>query len=789
MNTHKSRVSFLISIFAFVASINVTTAATVELEEIVVTAQKREQSLRDIPISIDVFNSDQLADLGANDLADMESFVPNLSVGSTAGSSSLYRFYLRGLGTDSFHFTAAAPVGVYSDGVYNGTPVQFGYQFMDVERIEVLKGPQGTLYGRNTTAGLINLISKKPVINGELDGYLTATAARFGTYEVEAASNVPLNNQLAARIAVKHFTTDGQYEAVDPGFLKSDLGGYDSTSIRGTFLFEANEQLTAELGVYYGETDGEPSPTHPQAIEAFPFAFFRCPNPSIQNDTDCTTLLGNTVNGDINKSQAQNAGVNDNDGWGIRMQLNYSSDNFDLVTITSYDEANAFAFRDEDGQPLTALHSTFGVDFDSFQQELRLQHTISTRLRSLVGASYYKSESRQYEQFNGADMHFLNSNVADFASIIDQEVETYAGFGELYFDVTDKLEFTIGFRVTHDTRDVIGEAFVVDPTFLAANPGAITESAARANVANIADITTLGPPPYFPVVPAGLTSPFLIAPGTTAGDDWTEWSGRVALNYRIDENKSFYASISRGFKGGETDGGSINVEDLNPSDPEFVTAYEIGTRLRLMDDRVDLTASFFYYDFEDQQVSTENVDFTQLGDFTDLVNAGKSTILGVEYAMTIVPADMLRLVFQGAYLDAEFDEFFDPGANGGAGADRSGNKLTYAPEIDFSTIVEYTIPFATGSQLKLHFDASFEDDRFFGVVNDPAIGLTDSYWKLGAVASYTPPSGDWSLSVWGRNLTDEEYVTMGFDGTFFNGIVVYGVGDRRTFGITGTYHF
>ncbi len=743
------------------------------IEEIVVSAQRRDENLQDVPITVNVFSSKDINDLAINNARDLVGHTPSLAFMSTSSNLTAPSIYLRGLGNESFHANAGSPVGVYVDGSYVGNNTAYGFQLMDVDRVEVLKGPQGTLYGRNTTAGLINYIPRKPVIEDGLSGNVSAGYGRFDTWNIQGAVNMPLSDSAALRVAVKSDHTNGQFENVSPTFNTDDYGGHDATSVRGTLLFQPSDRLRVLASGFYGDLDGPPGigvalgvldPTTAPVSFATRLALVPC-RESIAVGSNCSDVAGFVPNGDIYVSEKDSPGGEDAQSYGFRLQLDYDFETFTFTSISTYDNTEREVFNDTDNLPSGLLVASLASDYESFSQELRLTSSHGGPFSWIAGFYYYTDDVIQWE---GVAVPYIDS-LFGFGYVgrdLEQETSTYAFFGDVAYEFSDRLELTAGLRVTNDERKGDQFRFNIDSALIARN-SFLNRADGMANNVRV----------LFPV--------------THLENDWTEVSGRVSLTYRWSDEVSTYVTGARGFKGGEINGAPGNADNISLSGPEFLTSVEVGIKAELWDRRTRLNLSGFYYDFTDQQVFVEEP--TATGSTSQVIsNAGSSTIYGVEAQAVIVPAENLRLNLTAAYMEAEFDEFLiDPHDldNDGDLKDKSGNKLANAPELFLSALARYDIPLAHGGKVTLQADANLQDDRFFTVDNNPFLAQ-DSYWLVGARVTYLPPGENWDLSFWGKNLTDEEYFVGGFD---FRGLAgsIYplSVGERMTWGVTGNYRF
>lgn len=738
------------------------------LEEIIVTAQKRKESSQDVPLTINTFSGDHIRDFQINNPRDLQGYTPTLVFMSQSGGLASPQVYLRGIGNESFHVNAGSPVGFYVDGSYVGNISLYGFQVMDTERVEILKGPQGTLYGRNTTAGLINYIPNSPKVDDRMSGEFNITFGRFDMLNVDGVINLPLNSQSALRIAVKSEHNDGEFKNSAPDANVDEFGGLDSTAIRGSYLNEHNDRLTTKTSLYYGNSNGSPGVMQPVGVvdpAATPVTsstgLVPCTS-SVGIGANCATVSGFVADNDLYTSQNAQLGFSDIDAVGVRFQLDYDFSGFTLTSITTYDESESEQYSDVDGTPDALLNATFETEYDAFSQEFRLTSNTDGEWSWIVGANYYTDDVVQWEAIVVDYIETLFSTGYIGRDTL-QSTTSQAIFGDVTYDLNNRMTLSAGLRITNDEREGEQTRFLMS-SFVVTD--VIRRNDGYANFKSS------------------------VIPPTERGNDWTEWSGRLSFTYDLAKDCMIYLTLSRGFKGGELSAAPSSVSEVSLSDPEFIEAVELGFKSQL-NERMRLNLAAYHYDFSEQQVFVETPT-TGSTTSQQLVNAGASTIYGFELESTIIPFDNFRLDLAASYMQAEFDEFLtDPADSNGDGdyGDRSGNRLANSPETYFSVIATYDIEVANGGAFKLQLDSNYQDNRFFSTENVPALSQ-DGYWLTSVRASYVAPGNKWDLSIWGKNLLDEEYVIGGFNFTgLAGGFYPLRIGPRQTWGITAGYRF
>ena len=722
------------------------------LEEVTVTAQKREQSLQDVPLSITVTTGEMIDRMNMNDVRDIANATPGLFAGGTQTSHPT--FFIRGVGTDDFAQVVTSQISLYRDGVYQGTGLTHLATNMDLERVEVLKGPQGTLWGRNTTGGLINFISRKNRPGDETEGYIDLSYAEFNEFEANAAVGGNLTDSVGGRLAVKYRNSDGFIDSVAPGIVADDLHDTEEYAIRASFVIEASDKLTLAPTFTYLNSDSFTAAS--QTFGSIPVP--GCVNPGRLGST-CPDAFGNVANPDIHNLVSETDSFEDAEAYSISLTANYDLGNWTLTSITAYSDADGASHADTDGTSVPGggagpvLLSSFATEYEGFSQELQFTSDYNGAFNFVLGAYYYTDE---IETYWGTWLPILGFNpfIGNFSTLAREqqaEADSIAVFGEVNFQVNDRWGLIGGIRVTNDKREFEGESFFfTQPT----NFNFMSESFVRNNL-------------------------FLPSGSGRADNSSTEPSWRVSTVYAITENSNLWATISKGFKGADPNGGANANGSYNMADPEFLTAYEVGFKSSLLDGAMNLEGSFFYYDYEDKQVLVESPD-PLLGNIQNLLNAGTLEMKGVDIHLNWAVTENFSLQGGYAYLDGQVEDL-DAGVLGSF----SGNESAYSPEHSFNFIANYRWQLGNGGTITTQLDGSYTDEFFFTNGASP-FAFTDSYFLMGGLLRYDSPDERWYVSLWGKNITDEEYAPAGFP--FIGGTVLYPGAPRQIGGTVG-YNF
>jgi len=697
------------------------------LEEITVTAQRREERIEDVPISVSALSGERLAEIlsAGEDIRAIAGRVPSVNAESSNGRVAP-RFYIRGLGNTDFDLAASQPVLIVVDEVVLENVILKSFPLFDIERVEVLRGPQGTLFGRNTPAGIIKFDTRKP--SGELDGYLSATLGYAGTQNVEFALGGGLNeaDTLMARVSILSQERD---DWIDNSFTGENdaMGSLSELAGRVQLLFEPNDSFSALLNVHHRDYDG--------TATMFRANVLTTGQRGLNANFDRDRVAFNE--GDNNPQEARAV------GGSLRLDFNLT-DEVTLTSISALEKAEDRSLGDIDGGnpggpgfiPFQSVTEDGIPDLEQVTQEFRLSSSATDRLFWQVGGFLFKSD------FEVRTRPFF---VGD--TVIEHTNDSWAAFGQASFDVTDAFNLTAGVRYTDDEKQLFQlEAFgtPIDPTLL-----------------------------------------------TDVQDDDVSWD--LSALFRISDDVNFFGRVARGFRGPSIQGRDVAFFGA-PSTAlsETVTSYEVGVKSTLMQDRLRFNASVFYYEMDDQQLTAVGGTGNQIR----LVNADKTTGAGFDLDTDIIFTEWAQLSIGLAYNDTEIDDPnlripvcgsgactpLDPlDVDGFALVD--GNPLPNAPEWNASLNLRLAQP-VQGGELYFQTDWMYQTDVQFLIYDAVEFHSGDVY-EGGVRAGFAAESGRWDLSVFGRNITDEENIKGVID---FNNNTAF-VNDRRIWGINFRVNF
>lgn len=700
-------------------------ATTVVIDAIVVTAQKREEDLQDIPFSVSAisgYRGDAIKNSNALAMEDIALMVPGFTM--TSFNVTQPQFYIRGIGSNGTGAGEDTSVGVFVDDVYAGRAgAQWG-EFLDLERVEVLRGPQGSLYGRNVAGGAINIVSKKP--GPEAEGWVEATFGRFDRTDIRGAIGGPVvGDTVMGRLALGYDARDGYISNATTG--SDNLREYENQIARGHLLFNATYNAQLLLSADYFNSDAVGLAAREPEITSVPvLGGGVIPLTTPSSDTRTVEL---PLDGDSHRKY-----------YGVSARLDIETALGAFTSITALRTADYEVIEDVSGYGLPIL----GQDetTDQLTQEIRL--TSTGNLLEWTAGVYFLAEDisrTDLTQVSGPD-----PNVALFPdrAVYAQESDnrSYAVFGQATYPLFERLDLTIGGRFTVDEKDF--------------------------------ELNASGESGGFRVLPEG---PFAVK----ADDSFEEFTGKLSLAYRLTDDAMAYFTFSQGYKSGGFNGVSTTARDaVIPFDPETADTFEIGLRSEWLDHRLRFNAAVFYTDSQDLQLYQVRDTSSQL-----ISNVASAQTRGFELEFLATPFEGLDLIFNYAYLDAEYDKF----VSGEDDTDLSGNVLSRSPENSYNLAVQYKIRLGEADELLLRADYTARDELFITPENR-RLGTVGAYDLLNARVSYQTASNI-SVSLFGKNLMDEEYQlhTVDIDSIKRNNIGASVYADPRTWGVTVGYKF
>jgi iron complex outermembrane receptor protein len=745
--------------------------AQATLEEVIVTAQKREQNLQDVGVAVNAFGEAAIRELKIETTADVARFTPNMTTRNTMGDT-MPIITIRGVGsaTNDILFANSPPsVAVHLDEVYLGSPSLLMAANFDLERIEVLKGPQGTLYGRNTTAGTVNFISAKP--RREFGADFSVGYGRYDTggdwYEASGFITDELTSTLAGRLAFTYKRGD-QYTT---DFTNEPYDGPDRIAARGLLNWTPTEQVDVMLNVHASRD--KPASSVPQVAAVMgancPWPqtgavdLTRCSVGSVPSSIildDGVTLVpftepSNPFDTDVYRNGSSTRDRQNLEGQGVSVHADWGlTDNVTLTSISAYEDADVLRFENFSGRDVPHYYDIRHRDLiDQFSQELRLSGSPG-RLYWVAGAYYFR-ENIDYEQKS----HFQSSSIGlgsngEVPYALPEQYRTLmsthhltrsvAGFGQAEFSLTEQLKLIAGARYTYEDKEYLRSVSY--------------------NIQRVPSVDSLLSEGRINPTNGQPARRFLRADSTTPLQaDWRNTSWKLGVNYQFVPRSMIYANVSTGFKGGTYSGSSLILPEplATPANPERLTATEVGLKSTLLEGRLRLNAAAFHYDYKDLQIfSTVR---TSAGDNSSILdNISKARVDGLDVDVAWQPFDSLSIGLALGYMDGEYEDFISEGR------DFSGLDLVNAPELSVTTRAAYEWRTGIGAftlsgdvAYKSETDLDFRDDLNSTVAFDRARArfVADAHTLLGARAAWRNLAGNIELAVWARNITNEEVLT------------------------------
>lgn len=714
-----------------------------ELQTIIVTAQRRSESIQDVPISTTAFTSQSMKRLGFQTATDVAAMSPNVNIQKGYGSANA-NIYIRGVGDSSFHTNQVGAVGIYQDEVSLNSPAVNMFQVFDLERIEVLRGPQNTLYGRNTTGGAINFISRKPDPNDGLNGDVALTYGRFNQFDVEGAVGVPLSDNSALRVSMTSHRRDAwMYNPT----LKVDEVKDDKYAGRIQYLVRPSESLEVLLNVHGGVNRGDNSRL--KSIGQFDAQGNQCPAAKAGKvGGGCGDMFGFVDNGNFRETFSNIPNPREElDANGASANIVWKLDGVTITSLTAYEGNKLKRNEDSDGGSSSIFEFYQQSKQDQYSQELRAASTKPGPLQWIVGGYYFT------EEMTASTSSALRFAGAGGSTQVKQNNDVWSVYGQGNYAATDKLKITLGARYSVEKKDGIIDAYRYDPTGIA--PGIFIGK----------DL----------VIP----NAFVTLPTIRVDKTWRDWGGKLGLDYKLTSDALLYSSVSRGFKGGGINIGAQQVFsgfDNFSVNPEYLVSYEAGAKTSWLDKKLRANIAFYVSKYSDQQV------FQGLNGVPLLTNAGKSTIKGGEFELSWSP-DSTWLINAGVgYTRARFDEFqFTPTIS------YAGKRLPAVPEITLSGLVRKQFRI-DDNILGLQLDFSHMSSQEFDLSNDPRF-TEPSRTIVNLRGSYDfGPHRQYTLEIWGRNVGNEKYCTPRVDLSNF-GFISCTPNAPPSYGATFRYRF
>ncbi|MEM1113957.1 MAG: TonB-dependent receptor [Pseudomonadota bacterium] len=680
------------------------------LEEILVTARKRIESLQDISQSVSAMSESEIDASFARDIRDLEGMAPNLVIDRIGAGPGVSSISIRGVTHQDVEKSFDPAVGVVLDGIFLGTNTGQELQIFDMERIEVLRGPQGTLFGRNSIGGIINVTRTDPTM--DWGAKVRATAGNYDRVDLEGVFNFPIiEDQLGGKINyVLREQDEGYIENIEKD---DDLPQTDYESYGVNFLWQATDTLTLEYIYQYEEDNSDTGETQnvSQPGDLLCFGLGRCAQSASEPEIDRFSSDINFSNNQFIELDAHTFEVN----WDI-------SDSYTLTYLSGSRESDEGTDQDFDSTNLDFFSTRRLQEYEQESHELRLAGSVTDSLQFTAGLYYWDAE---YEL--DQTTFFLAQFVApgsipttNLTANARQETTAEAFFAEVDWAITEKLALTLGGRYTSEEKelalrndvDALGDGSIIAPIF-----------------------NTFDDP---------------------ADDEWSEFTPKISLKWYTTDDMMLYATYSEGFRSGGLNGRAATEDGARRSyDPEFVKMFEIGLKSSWFDNRIQFNAAIFDQSYEDKQEEVVVPAPPPAGQQTLTLNASEATMQGIELELRALVAEGWMVSLNAGYLDAEYDDFLNDQDLDGTPEDLSFLELRRAPKYTWALNSTYDWDIGGGTAT-VQAIYRYKDEMATTFLNEP-FGIADAHGILDASIAYQ--YGAWNFRVFGRNLTDEDDIT------------------------------
>ena len=716
------------------------------LEEVVVTANKRAQSTQDIGVAVSAFNGNDVNDLNLETPTDLAAQTPGLSTtNGTSGGTPI--FAIRGIGLDDFNINNSSGTGVYVDEVFASSPMLLGFQLMDVERVEVLKGPQGTLYGKNTTGGAINFVTNKP--DDEFSASVTAGYSRWDRTNLEGHINGALSDKVNGRVAYSYSKqNEGWQTDIDTG---REFGQVDKFALTGKLAFDLTDTTSILVSAHIGEDNSKPlSPQNDDSEARAIDTLFFPPEFAVgllDVPADSTSVRAGIL--DVSRDES---------GYGGAVTVMHDFENATLLSITGYESYDRDVIDNYDGTSLNFLDLDQSGELEQVSQELRLTSAGDSEYSWIVGLGYSRDEINVLDNFL-----MFDSTGANLTTAYDQTSTSWGLYFHNEYQLTDIVKLIGGIRYSNDKREFEGGTSSTDGTDLFGAIAALPGSTG-----------------------APMPGDLILEQNSSETDG--NVSGKIGLDAQLTDDVLVYASVATSYKAGLFYGGVGTTPGvLDYVEPEEVTAYEAGFKSLLLDGSLQLNGAVYSYEYDDRQ-SLVLTDDSVLFLVATLANVPESTINGAEMDFKWKPTDNLDIQGGVSYMDTKVKNALTNADVRGLNLlspVSKGTELSQAPEWSYNLRTVYTWDIANDLTVKTQLTYSWTDTQFAALAD--ANAQYGPIRSLGARLALEPNNGDWEVAIWADNIEDKVSETY----SFTNNSAARTVYRQKpnNYGITFTYNF
>jgi iron complex outermembrane receptor protein len=711
------------------------------LEEIVVTARKREENLQETPISVDAFTAESIAKLSATGINDVGRSSPNvlMTAGDSGGQDAAV--FIRGIGQFDYFGTVDPGVAVYIDGIYQGRAIGGNIDPSDIERIEILKGPQGTLFGRNALGGAVNIVTVAP--DDQFDGHVKVGFGERDLEVTQGAVNIPIiPDALLSHVSFSQRTQNGYVNLFAyPG--KTDFA-VDELALRASLKWTPNDKFTAELdGDYRRGRD-----TPPGVINRF-------------INTSDTTPVGVTIPAGANNYRSNSPyfsfsgayPVDNTDSWGTGLTLNYQlANNIALKSLTAYRTVKSLVNNDQDGTPYIIYDYSPTTYQNQISEELQLNSTFFDNRLALTTGLYFFRESindANSVDVGGPQTVGPTSPVVELLQGAMPTNKSDAVFTQGTFKITDPWSITAGIRYNRDTTHIVYDQ----------------------RLDNRDGLVPFLPPTIFYYLPAG----------TTRDKSWSSVTPKAGTEFKISDDVLAYFSYARGFRSGGFNGKLTPGEPPLPYDPETLDSYELGVKSEWFDKRLRLNGALWYYNYNNiqEQVAEQG--------FFSTANAGRAHLKGFELEVVSIPVRGLQINAGLGYTDAYYVSLIPGAIIAGL---QLNDPLPLTPKWTGNLGIEYSFPIGHLGDITMRGDYSFTA-KYIAVPNNAPDDTIDGYSLVNTRLSWNPRGGHWETAFYVKNVFNRFYIinTQDLSASGSLGVNNYWPGEPRTWGGEISYKF
>ncbi len=796
---------FLVTTFGGFYSISTFAAETATIEEIVVTARKREENLQDVPAAVSAFSADALRNAGADNIVDLENLTPNITINETSGlQPGSVQIFIRGIGNDPGFDQG---VGIYVDDVYLNRTSGSLLDVYDVQRVEVLKGPQGNLYGRNTIGGAVKYVSRAP--SEETEATIELKTGTDSLIKVKGGISGALSGNLLGGLSFSSTNRDGyQTNRFDGG----EYASADKLAFRGTLIWEASNNISVKLTADSFKDDSDPTVPNRVAVEQTgsggldTFAFLLgganmfFPGSAFLTEPLDTSLPSNVD--DVNTAHTTNGYDRfEIESKGISLIVNWDiNDNWSFKSVTSRRDLDYTLPFDFDGTDQVFINTIQDREAEDFSQEFQLNYG-SDNVNAVLGLYHLDAEESILGLTQQTPLLRLLTAHDRLDIQDDSETQSFSVYGNIDWDINEQWQLSVGGRYTKDEKD-LEQVSEVTITHYAA---AITMLTGMAPL-----ILAPGQEAAFSSLPFfRFFAPHMASDGSflslgnqvdvekfiasrDGSDEWSEFTPSAKLSYRANDDMMVYAGYASGFKSGgfDTSGSESRVPSYKP---ELVDTYSLGLKSTLANGRVRLNVEVFRNDYTEKQL--QSIALLPTGVLESITsNVGEVTSSGVEIEfLWLPPIDGLTVNLNLGYLDSDIDEFIELQEDGAGGFNSvnvaSNFELGYAPETTAQFGVQYAFSI-NGGNMMIGANAAYRSEMYTNSPIDltsPFMANTESESRtmVNAMLAYTSSTGNWRVALEGKNLSDKRSLVNTFNVTNF---ITGGYTRGRTWGLSARYN-